>query len=296
MFCNTNFRKGAFFAVISMFLLTTACRQGSDNNLQNGDDQGGYASDLSRIELVTDDILSIADAAGEVYNDAFIGDCSTVGTDTTNLVPAAYAGPNYPKTLVIRFGGTGINCTCLDGRNRRGAIIVSYKGEYSDTNQIHTITFDNYYINDNQVTGTIKTIRVDTTVTGDWYYKVSVNDSLNMSLDPLKSQFVVWNASLVRKWIAGYAPPSPSSQPTYRNTEIFSISGYGTLTRPSGHVFNCQIATPLQMALGCDYAESGVVNITGYTGGRILNYGTGTCDQYAQLNIGAHVYELTLTK
>lgn len=279
MHCNSIFRKGALFIVVSMLLFSvSACRRVA-NTLSDPDDNGGYASDASRIELYNDDAISIADAAGVNYNSGFIGTegCVTVATDTSSI--------NVPHTLIIRFG----NCAGLDGRIRKGAIIVSYYGEYTDPGQVHTITFDNYFINSTQMTGSIQTIRIDTTITGNWYYRINVNDSLNMSQDPQQSQYVVWNGALVRKWVQGYTTGD-------RSDDIFSISGSATLTRANLHVFTFGISTPLQMALSCNYAESGVVDVSGYNGARILNYGTGYCDPNAQLNIGVNTYNILLTQ
>jgi hypothetical protein len=284
MHCNSIFRKGAFFAVISMLVLG-ACNPAPNTVLSDTDDKGGYESDGSRIEWANNDVISIADAAGLVYNGAYmrtthntIGTCATVGTDTISI----------PHTLTIRFGPT--DCVCLDGRKRRGTIVVSYMGRYEDTAQVHTITYDRYYINDNQLTGYVKSIRVDTTVAGNWYYKILVNDSLNMSPDPLKSQFVIWQGTLVRKWITGFATGAD------RGDDAFSISGTATLTRPNGHVFTFDIAAPLQFALNCDFCEAGIVNVSGYKGGRTINYGAGNCDNAGQCSIGATVFNITLEK
>ena len=295
---NLNFRKTTFFVIISAFLVASsslvfqACQKSNDNNLHNGDDQGGYASDISRIEWANDDVISIADAVGQVYNGAYmrkssrgteLGTCCTVGVDTSG-------GVNALHTFIIRFGPD--DCVCLDGRKRRGTIIVKFRGHYTDTAQLHTISFNGYNINDNELTGTITTTRIDTTIAGNWYYRVNSRDSMNVSQDPLNSQFVVWSGSLVRKWVQGY---NGSNTGTSRADDIFSISGSALLTRPNGNVFSCNIATPLQFAMDCNYCESGVVNISGYAGNRILNYGAGTCDAAAQLNIGVHIYQLTLT-
>ena len=292
MLRNTNLKKGVLFVILSVFLAASsslvfqACQKSNDNNLHNGDDQGGYASDLSRIEWANDDVISIADAVGEVYNGAYmrhartteLGTCCTVGIDTSGAV-------NDMHTFVIRFGVD--DCQCLDGRMRRGSITVKFRGHYSDTNQIHTITFNDYHVNGNQLSGTITTSRVDTTIAGNWYYKVTSRDSMDVDPDPVKSKFVVWSGNLVRKWVQGYTTG-------YRGDDIFSISGSGLLTRPTGNVFTCSIATPMQYALDCNYCESGVVNVSGYAGNRILNYGAGECDAAAQLNIGVHIYQLTL--
>jgi len=260
-------------------LLFTSCVREKKSVLTDVDDNGGYASDLSRIELYNDDAISIADAAGFNYNRDFIGaeGCATVAVDTL-LDPVN-------RTLIIRFN----NCNGSDGRARKGAIIVKYTGKYADSGKVKTISFDNYWVNGTQMTGTIKYIRVDTTIVGNWYYKITVNDSLNMSQDPLKSQWVVWKGALVRKWVTGYTTLT-------RQDDVFSISGDGTLTRPNLHQFTCNIGTPLQFAIDCDYCESGVVNVSAYTGMRVLSYGLGDCDNLAQLNIGQQPYSLRMTK
>lgn len=286
MHCISKITKGALFAVVSILLFNGCHPSPTPGATSNEDDFSGYASDASRIEWVTDDAISIADAAGFIYNGTTmrtthttLGTCCTVGTDTISL----------PHTLTIRFGP--INCTCQDGRARRGTIIVSYSGHYTDTSKIHTISFDHYFVNDNEVSGYIKTTRKDTTVTGNWYYKVLVNDSLNMSQDPLNSKYVVWTGNLVRKWISGYVSTLD------RNDDAWSVSGNTTLTRPNGHQFSCDIATPLAIATGCDYAESGVIDVTGYLSPmRVLNFGSGGCDNAAVLNIGTNVYNIDLVK
>jgi hypothetical protein len=280
MHCISNFRKGAFLIAIAM-LLFTACSKPSNNSLSDEDDDGGYASDASRIELINNDVISIADVAGALYNGIYLANCATVATDTISI----------PHTLIVRFGPS--ECVCLDGRKRKGAIIISYTGRYQDTNKLHTITYDNYYVNGNQLTGFVQTTRIDTTLTGKWFYNVYVNDSLNMSQDPKNSQFVTWRGNLVRRWIKGDVMGAPD-----RNDDVFTISGAASLTRPNGHTFAVGIASPLQVAIGCDYIQAGEVNVSGLKGGRVLNYGTGTstCDANAQLNIGVNFYPLVLVK
>jgi len=38
-----------------------------------------------------------------------------------------------------------------------------------------------------------------------------------------------------------------------------------------------------------------VVNVSGYTGNRILNYGSGACDPNAQISIYPNVYPILMT-
>ncbi len=287
MHCKLNLSRTTFFIAITLIFFA-ACKPAPSPNPvpTDNDDNGGFASDASRIELVNNDVISLADAAGSLYNGAYmkathttLGACALVGHDTDNTLGL--------HTLTIYFGDK--DCKCLDGRNRRGSIIINYYGNYPDSLQPHVITFSNYYVNDNNLTGSITCTRIDTTVVGNWYYQVSVNDTLNMSPDPLNSQWVIWNGTLVRKWIAGYATND-------RSDDVFSVSGSANLTRPNGHQFTFNISSALQFALNCDYAESGVVNVNGLAGARILNYGGGNCDALAQITIGAVVNGVNLTK
>jgi hypothetical protein len=264
-------RNGALIAFVSIILFAS-CGKSSSGGSQyfTADDNGGYASDASRIELANDDAISMADAAGTYYNADFIGSTAsgvTVSTDTVSI----------PHTLIIRFGTTDV--VCLDGKKRSGAIIISYSGEYTDTAQPHTITFDNYTINDNQLTGSVEVTRVDTTVAGNWYYKERVTETMNMGTATNNTQTVIWNGSLVRKWVTGYATGT-------RTDDVFSISGSANLTRANGSTYSFGLATPLQIAMDCNFAEAGVVDVSGYSGARTLNYGSGTCDAYAQVTLG----------
>lgn len=269
--------------VLAIFAIG-GCKKTDSNPLTDADDDGGYASDASRIEWMSNDAISIADAAGTFYNGVYMKTTNTFGTCAIVAVDSV----STPHTLTIRFGD--VNCMCLDGKNRRGSIIVSYNGSYADSNKIHTISYDNYYVNDIRLSGTTKVTRVDTTVVGNWYYRVLVDDT--MTTKP--NTYVTWKGALTRKWISGYNTGD-------RSDDAFSISGNTTLVRPNGHLFTFDIQTPLKFALNCDYAESGVVNVTGFNGDtRVLNYalgnnGTpGSCDNAAQLNIGVHVYQLKL--
>jgi hypothetical protein len=261
----------------------SACKKGPTNVLDDADDNGGYASDASKIEWLSNDAISIADAAGNYYNGVYMrttntfGTCATVSTDTLHS----------PHVIIVRFGNS--NCKCLDDRYRRGTITISYDSNYSRKDQIHTISFDNYYINDVKLGGTVKVTRIDTTVVGNWYYKVKVDAS--MTNQP--NEIVYWQGSLVRKWVSGYATGE-------RNDNVYSISGNATLTRANGHKYVFNIATPLRFAQDCDYCESGVVDISGYTGARQLDYSvssgstTGGCDNVAKMNINGSIYSIML--
>ncbi len=282
MRCNTVLTKGILFFAFTFFLFA-GCKKEPSNTVNDPDDNGGYAQDASKAEWMSNDAISIADAAGNFYNGVYMrgtntfGTCATVSTDTLS----------NPHVIIIRFGD--VNCQCLDGRNRRGTIVLSYDSTYTDTIAPHTITFQNYFVNDIQLDGSIKYSRIDTTVIGNWFYKVKAD--LKMTTTP--NQYVYWKGSLVRKWISGFDTHD-------RNDDVFSISGNASLTRANNHLFVFDIQTPLQFAMNCDYCEAGVVNVNGYNNVRQLDYSVSTsttingCDDAAKLTLNGHVYTIRM--
>jgi hypothetical protein len=282
----SRFVKNSVVLLALSAVAMVGCKKSSHNFPNNEDDNGGYASDISRIEWASEDVLSLVDVAGTYYNGRFmkmapktsaIGECAIVGTDTLSS----------PRTLTIRFGST--NCECLDGRMRRGSIIVSYDGNFQDTNRVKTITFNEYYVNDRKLSGTINITRVDTTVVGNWFYKIKTDVTMTTSPDAV----VKWQGNLVRKWRSGFGTGD-------RSDDVYSISGSAKLTRSNGHVFACDIATPLHVAMSCDYIRFGLININAFEGLRYLNYSLGggesegACDANAQVTVNGNIYQVNL--
>lgn len=269
---SLSLKRFVFFLAVAG-LAFQGCKQDPANSVLNDDDNGGYASDASRIELLTDDAISLADQAGIFFNPTYIASAGATVAEDTFL---------SPRIVNITFGES-VPCVCLDGRKRTGTISISYNGEYTDTGSVKTITFDNYIVDGYQLSGSIKVSRVDTTVTGDWYYRVSVEDSILTT----NNQYIVWRGTLVRKIIAG-------ANTGTRTDDFFSISGNATLTRPNSHAFTFNINTPIQLSTDYNFAEAGVITVQGASGVRVLNYGNGTMDNQASVNIGVNSYPIAL--
>lgn len=276
-------RNGTFVILASMLSLTACKREKKDNTtvsttLTDADDNGGYASDAARLEQYGNDVLSIADIAGTTgsANMRTTSTCATVTNDTISS----------PRKLTINFGTT--NCLCVDGKYRRGSIVVTYTGRYKDSGATHTITSNNYYVNDFKFNIHKTVTNKGTNMSGNVWYEVTVNDSLVLGTDSIIS----WTGNRTRTWLAGYAT-------TDRSDDVYEIGGVTTLTRASGRVFTHTITTPLKIATSCAYIQSGVVTVssTSFVGGsRTLDYsyGGGGCDNQAQLTIGSRTYVIVL--
>ncbi len=242
----------------------------------------GYASDHATLEKTFSDAQSIADEAGEsgtlsTYRTTggpiMLSQCATVTNDTLSL----------PHVLTIDFGAS--NCECKDGVYRRGKIIISYSGRYREMGHTHTITFSNYFVNDNQVTGTKTVSYTSNDAAGNPKYDIAVNGQVVLANS---AGTISWTSTRTRTWLAGYDTKNWSD-------DVYEISGSGSVTRANGKKFGIQITTPLHVALACRWIESGVVEITPESAVvRTLDYGNGTCDAQASFTVNGKTYSITL--
>ena len=254
----------------------------SCNKAKKTDDvDSSIGADHAMVEKTYSDVLSIADEAGNTGSvnsyktpgGTILSNCATVTNDTTVT----------PHVLTIDFGAT--NCVCMDGINRRGQIIVSYTGRYKDPGHSHTIAFNNFFVDDNQVTGTKTVTNTGSTATGQPIYTITINGGLILANN---GGTISWVSNRTRTWVAGY-------NTTAWADDTYDITGSGTLTRANGTVVAMNITTPLHVALDCLWIESGVVTLTPAGGAqRTLDYGNGTCDAQATFNVNGQTYNITL--
>jgi len=262
---------------LSVFIFTASCHKNDSNNSTPEDT--GYASDNNKMEQNSNDVIAIADkasisATGTNFRTTSGGGCAPVITNDTTV---------SPHVLTIDFGST--DCTDSAGRTHRGMIIVTYTGHYKDALSTHTITYNNYYVNDNKLSGNKTVYNNGLNGSGQIYYTVTVNDSLTTTVG-----IITWRGIRIRTWLTGYTTAT-------RIDDSYSISGTDTLVRADGNQYTMSVAaaTPLQIAFDCPYIESGIVNIVGPAGIiRKVDFGSGTCDAHATLTIGTHTYEITL--
>jgi len=258
--------------LLSIGLVVTSCRRERDP-----DNDTSAASDNALAESCYSDIQNISDEAyaGDlsVRADTLVFGCATVIRDTSSS----------PRTITVDFGTT--NCPCNDGRNRRGKIITTYTGGYKDPGTVITHTTDNYFVNDNQVLGTKVVANMGTNTDGYLYYTIDVDGSI---IKANGGGTLTWTSDRIREFIEG------SSTPEWTD-DVYLITGTGSGTRPNGQTFTVTILTALQKEIGCRHFVSGSFElIPSGKPARVLDYGSGTCDNLATVTINGNTYNITL--
>ena len=260
------FSAGAAAIIIAVFIFTAACHKSSQPAIEDI----GYASDQATTEQTFSDVQTIADQASTVNSGSTLAYRTTATTGSGCATVTRSTG-----TITIDFGNA--DCLCHDGRLRRGQIIVTYTGNYADSGSVHTITFNNFYQNDNKVTGSKTVTNMGTNSSGQPYFDVQINGAVTLSGGGTIS--ATW--ARVRTWTQGYDTPNDITD------DVYQVTGSGNMTRANGQLVNINISAPLIAAISCRWIEAGSVTCT-LPGGltRVLNYGdTPDCDDLATLTL-----------
>lgn len=277
-----NSRK--LFAAIALTglagALFTGCKKDEDSNAN----ETGSAIDNSFAQGIYDDVSNMSDQAASYGNlttyklggeASVLSQCATVTIDTTIS----------PRQITIDFGTS--NCLCLDGRYRRGKILVSYLGGYRDSGSAHTITFDGYNVNDYQVQGTKTVTNKGTNSSGNLWFTVNVNGTITSP----GGNTMTWNSQREREWVSG------------ENTifdwtdDVYEITGTASGQSFAGVAFTATITDPLVIALNCRWIKDGILEFSpSGVQTRVIDYGylNGNCDKLAQVTIGSQSWIVEL--
>lgn len=268
-----------FFAVFVIMMTTVffiSCEKNDDVGVvdENADIiNESYASELF------DEVEDLGDEAVD-----FLDNTSTKTAFESNdfgnynrLSPCATVTRVYVEDSVfvtIDFGEE--NCLCNDGRERRGKIYINHYGSYwGDGEAEIEFSFDNYFIDDNQILGNKYVYRY----MNENQHRISEIISDGSVILAEEAGTITWHAERVREAIEG-------SETHYKYDDVIEITGTSNSTLADGTEITCVITTPLvrDNKEGCfRYIVSGVREILKGDEEIIINYGDGTCDNLAEI-------------
>jgi hypothetical protein len=177
--------------------------------------------------------------------------------------------------MVIDFGDE--NCLGPDDRERRGKIIITrYGNHYWDGAFDVSHTFENYFVNNNQVVGT-KIVSGFINAEGLRVHHMIDNGSIILA-DAAGT--ITWSATRTRTVVEG-------SDTRRKFDDVVEVTGTSSGTDAEGNSFSCQIIEPIVRIheMGCHrHPVSGIVQIVRSPDTEItIDYGDGSCDNLAEV-------------
>ncbi len=248
----------------------------SSCNKKNKTYDTSYSKDQAYVENIFNNVSGIADEAYELSsnrtslelaNSYYLSECVNVILDL---------GSN-PYLLTIDFGDT--NCMCNDGKYRKGKILVSFTGMYREPGTVITLSLDNYFVNNDEVTGTKVVTNVGLNGQDHMQYDVNVNGKVHKANN---GGTINWISDRIHEWIEGRASYEISDDVylisgTASGESISNVSEDGATSIMNS--WEIIVTKPLRVALNCKWINSGTLslNANGWDEA-IIEYGSGDCD------------------
>lgn len=258
-------------------LLFAGCTKKSTQPTNSNDNYIAAQDDANAANAVVDS-KNIADGAAKGQaNERLMSTCMTILPKRDTL--------NHQDSLMdIFFGNT--DCSCSDGKTRRGHIIVFWPKTYHyfDSGATISMTFYNYYVNDIGVTGLRTLTNIGKNNAGNQSWSFTANLVLTF---PNNGGQLTWNSTRTNVLT------------NVSGAWYYYVSGSASGTTHDAHSFSISITSPLVVTalpwwfFGCAYFESGALTIT-VTGlpNIYVTFGTGVgnCNNDMTITVNSHTY------
>jgi len=186
-----------------------------------------------------------------------------------------------PMSILADFGED--DCVGVDGKMRKGKILITYTGRYRDEGTVITITPDNYRVNGYLIEGVKTVTNLGLNGSGQPHFSIDVAGTIT---SPGNAYTLMWNSQRIRTWIAG------STTLTIWDDE-YHITGSGNGTNRNGLPYTTQILTPLHVKLLCPWIVSGTAWLTPQgLPDRIINFGNGACNAGFTVTVEGQTYAI----
>lgn len=259
--------------VFSTTILINSCTKNRDNVTQT-------AKDYGIAEIVFNDIANQVDKAIKL---SFENNKSTLNTCPTITLTPAFPEVTYPKTLTIDFDN---GCTGPNGVIRTGKITATISEHYKKVGTIVNISLENYTRNGFIIKGNQSITNIGKNVYSHTIYDIVVTDAIiNTNEGEIK-----WSSVQKREWLLGENTDWPNII-----DDVSRTTGTAQGINTDGKSFKCNILKPLKSDFNCRFITEGSVHITVEDlPGKTLDYGSGACDDKAELTYNNKIFKINL--
>lgn len=270
--------KNIFSVPVQMILLFSMISLASC--VRERDTDTSMASELAMHEFAYHDASEIADDAATKNTGENLSNYKTRGY----CAVLTHDNVSNPRTITIDFGAA--NCMCNDGRTRRGKILVSYTGNYFDIGSVHTITFDNYNVNDHLVMGSNIVENMGLNGASQPFFSSVVNGKM---IQPGSVDTLYYESNKKVTWISG------SDTPVWGD-DVYQITGNGSGRNALRTYYAMTITSPLiKETIGCRFINKGTIEMQPQGKAlRTIDFGNGSCDNDATVTLNNKVFNIKL--
>ena len=240
------------------------------------------SGDIAQSQLAGDEAVSAADdyVPSNVMSAAPQKAPALVSKDSIEI------SVSHPDSMTVKveidFGNSGVI-------GKRGNVL---KGELevliNKRTKTRTISFVNFFVNDNQVKGS-KTVEYGKNTAGQPTWTITARDTIIRKED---GAMVIWNSDRVR------TRTSDNGTPLNLWDDEYSVSGTANGVNAKGKAYTMTIDSnnPLVFYANYQHIVKGSMVIASEQKSALLDYGDGTKDNKATVTVNGTIKEITLGK
>jgi hypothetical protein len=249
--------KTSLVLALSLLVLTSCdkCKEDSTENISS-------AEDVLRMDMEENDFTAEELYVSNPCNldlSQIISSCAVITESSTT----------FPKTITIDYG-TG--CVDAKGRTKKGKVFVTLNREIQQTGSIREVTFENFFINDVQISGTRTAENMGLNESDNVVIKVTGNITATHP-DYTRSR----TFERYREWTKGFNTCDTQD-------DEFLITGSGTLINRFGKEIPHTIVEPIHITPGqCNYPLAGKIDVGNSNRGIVIDFGNENCDNLAEI-------------
>jgi hypothetical protein len=271
-------KKNTSFTLKSLFIAGLCTALFSCNRQTVTDDTAIITNDDNSAENAFYDLKAAGDAAGtqetsklKSFEKGLKDSCITVKVIDFDSI-------SKKGKVELDFGST--NCTCKDGKQRRGKIEVEYKPANTLIGSEVVYTPNQYFVNDYGISGK-KSVKI----VAPYSWRIHVENGVVTRPD---GKTITWSSDRVRTMVAGKGDLDPTN-------DSFEVTGTSSGKNSAGNDYSFETETPLLFSYGCQYISSGKLKIK-RSGKKdaVVDYGDGTCDDKGTVTVGTWTKDITL--
>jgi len=279
---------------LALAVAMVSCTKNEDND--NSTITAEEAGVNAKLDIANDDVADIvAQEEMNTYSNTLNGKTTEDPNSTLSdcaiitRIPA-FGTPITPGTLVTKTIDFGTGCVLNNGNTVSGKIIITFTYQPDATSHTITYTFDNFRHNAILYVGN-KTFTRTMTTTAPIHPIVTMNMDVTATFPNGNSYHRV--GQRVREIIAGFDTPAVWQD------NIFRVTGSWTTTYPNTSIQTSTITTPLIVKMSCVAANKpllvqGVITFVRNNNTATLDYGDGTCDNFAVFTINGNSYTINI--
>lgn len=268
-------------------LAFTSCTNDSNSSTSEAMVTTNDVAVTQKMDNAIDDVSLLVDDQYEVSEGSLTG--KSTGNYYSVLPTCATLSDSGSTTTVrkitITFGNPNTPTCSFRGHLLKGQIILT-RTIGTTFPKIMTVTYNNFYINDNKLDGT-STWKREMIGTGTALHPKTIFTMTGMTWTTTAGVYTR-TGERIREMTAGFATRlSPTD-------DIYSTYGTFTTTHPNGSIFtsSIEIATPLINKTACSLSStpmpfpvSGKLKLTKNSHYATIDYGNGECDNLAMQSI-----------